>query len=131
MVAMPVVCCLNPLFRRTEKPSSFTAPAVNLKGSSVAIAEEIKGTLTAIIDGVVDDKHLIGLGIAIKAPMVVIDLLCFLAVLPRFRYGKAPIQERVVLTLLCSFRCRVGVVDDVERVKKPMDFLTALVDFIP
>src|SRR5947209_2731491 len=130
MVAMPVIRCLNPLFCRTEKPSSFTAPAVNLKGSSVAIAEEIKGTLTAIINGVVDDKHLIGLGIARKAPLVVIDLLGLLAVLPGLRDRKSPIQKGVVLSLLGSFGCGVGVGDDIERVKKPVNFLPTLIDCI-
>src|SRR5207249_2201209 len=63
--------------------------------------------------------------------MVVIDLFGFLAVLPGGRDGKVPIQERVVVALLGSFGCGVGVVDDVERVKEPVNFLTALVDFIP
>src|SRR5436309_15348683 len=63
--------------------------------------------------------------------MVVIDLFGFLAVLPGGRDGKAPMQERIVLTLLGSFGCGVGVVDNVERVKKPVNFRTLLINCIP
>ena len=42
MVTVSIICCLNPLLGGQKEPASFTALAVNLKGSSVAIAEEIK-----------------------------------------------------------------------------------------
>src|SRR5437867_3890815 len=77
-----------------------------------------------------DNYHLIGLGIAVKAPMVVIDLLGLLTILPGGRDRKVLIQKRVVVTLLCVSGCGVGIVDEVKGVKEPVDFRTVLIDFI-
>src|SRR5256885_16808751 len=77
-----------------------------------------------------DNYHLIGLGIAVKAPMPMVNLLCLIAILPRLRDGKSPIQKREMLTLLCILGCGVGIVDEFKGVKKPADFRTVLIDFI-
>jgi hypothetical protein len=77
-----------------------------------------------------DNEHPIGLGIAVKAPMPMVHLLCLIAILPRLRDGKSPIQKREMLTLLCILGCGVGIVNEVKGVKELVDFRTVLIDFI-
>src|SRR6266566_1570653 len=63
-VAM-VMISSNTLPRQSEQPPPFTAFGVNLNGSAVSVAEEIKKAGTAIVNGVMNELNRVMLHVSI------------------------------------------------------------------